>query len=238
MILWSRLLTLLLLLPLLGACGGTLSRDGAGPERRAFEFKRLGKSDINTVAEIHHQRVMEHLRTLMIKLYRRNPVQLSRAGQVRLQERLTAVFGSKGPAQLPELEGCQAVACMHRALNPDYRGDRVMALIMGIATMCHVAYGNKTEFYMFDSLDPQKLYNSARNIEIVVWKLSNTRDVDGKFLLLSNSRAGEIPNLSYERLLGKIISLQDTLAIIIADGSNRVVKKIIQNMATAVFLPV
>jgi len=220
------------------ACAATPAGDGPGPERRGFEFKRLGKTDINTVAEIHHQRVMEHLRTLMIKLYRRNPVQLRRAGGSTIGQRLTAVFGAGGPARLAELNGCKAVACINLALDKDYPGDRVMALIMGLATMCHAAYGNKTEFYLFDSLDPQKLYNSARNIEIAVWKLSNARDRDGRLLLLSNSRPGEPANLSYERLLGKIISLQDTLAVIIADGSNRVIKKVIQNMATAVFLPI
>lgn len=222
----------------LAACSSTPSRDGQGPHRRSFEFKRLGKTDIDTIVEIHHQRVMEHLRSLMIKLYRRNPVQLRRAGNASIQQRLNAVFGPEGPAQLPELDGCKAIACIHLALNPAYAGDRVMALIMGLATMCHAAYGNKTEFYLFDRLDPQKLYNSARNIEIAVWKLSNTRDGEGRLLLLSNSRPGETRNLSYERLLGKIISLQDTLAIILADGSNRVIKKVIQNMATAVFLPI
>ena len=39
--------------------------------------------------------------------------------------------------------------------------------------MIFLACGGKTEFYITDSLDAQKLYNSARNVEIAAWKLAN-----------------------------------------------------------------
>lgn len=53
-----------------------------------------------------------------------------------------------------------------------------------------------------------------------------------------NPRPGEPSNLSYERLLGKLISLQDTMAEVIAASANQTISKIIQRMATAVFLPI
>ena len=92
---------------------------------------------------------------------------------------------------------------------------------------------------MVDSVDPQKLYNCARNLEIAMWKLSNDRDSKGELFLMSNSSADEeISNLSYERLFGKLIATQDNMAIILANKKQRGIKKIIQNMATAVFLPI
>ena len=100
------------------------------------------------------------------------------------------------------------------------------------------SYGYRTEFYLFDSADPQNLYNSARNIEIAVWKLGHDYDQNDELYLYSNSLPGELANLSYERIFGKLIALQDTMAIIIAGKTSRTLIKIIQRMATAMFLPI
>lgn len=45
-------------------------------------------------------------------------------------------------------------------------------------------------------------------------------------------------NISYERLFGKMIAMQDTMAVIVAGKTNRTISKVIQRMATAVFLPI
>ena len=101
------------------------------------------------------------------------------------------------------------------------------------------SYNYKSEFYMFDTVEPQKLYNCARNIEIAVWKLSNNLDSSGEPFLYSNSLANEeVTNLSYERLFGKLIATQDNITTIMAGKNNRTVKTVIQKMATAVFLPI
>ncbi len=230
----------LLLLPLLlaGCATATKPVDGKGPARQQFSLKRLAKGDIDTVVEVHQRRALEHLETLMVKLYRRNPVQLHKHPGATIGQRRRELFAGATVPDYPELQGKKGIDCIRLALDPAFPGDRVLALVAGLKGMLMAAYGNRTEFYFFSQLDPQKLYNSARNIEIAVWKLSNSRDPSGRPLLLSNSLPGEPVNLSYERLFGKLISLQDTLAVIIADSTNRVIRKVIQNMATAVFLPV
>jgi hypothetical protein len=93
---------------------------------------------------------------------------------------------------------------------------------------------------MFDSLDPQKLYNSARNLEIAVWKLANARDAEGNLLLLSNEIANpqQPANLSFEREFGKMIGNLDLLSTMIADRGNRNIVYVTHSVATAVFLPV
>ena len=100
------------------------------------------------------------------------------------------------------------------------------------------SYNGKTEFYLTDSLDPQKLYNSARNIEIAAWKLAHARDARGEPLLLSNEMAGDARNLSFEREFGKMIAYQDVMAQIAAQRTNRVIRRVVQTLATAVFLPI
>lgn len=104
--------------------------------------------------------------------------------------------------------------------------------------MLMASYGDKTDFYISNKVDGQLLYNSARNIEIAVWKLSNNRDEHGDLFLYSNSLSNEEDYLSYARLFGKLIAIQDTMAIIMEDKNKRLIKKVLQNMATAVFLPI
>jgi len=55
---------------------------------------------------------------------------------------------------------------------------------------------------------------------------------------LSNEGSGPVANLSYEREFGKIIGNLDVLSKVIADKENRTVVKVVQSLATAVFLPI
>jgi hypothetical protein len=138
-------------------------------------------------------------------------------------------------AELGEARGTDAIML---ALKPAFAGDRVFAFGVGLASMVFLSYDGKTQFYMLDSLDPQKLYNCARNIEIAAWKLANARDERGEPLLLSNDMAGEAANLSFERELGKMIAYQDLAARIAAQRTNRMIRRVVQNVATAAFLPI
>ena len=73
----------------------------------------------------------------------------------------------------------------------------------------------------------------------MAWKLSNARNAQGELILHSNSMgAGGVPNLSFEREFGKLIGLQDTLAKIIEDKSNRAIRFGVVNVASMVFLPI
>ena len=114
------------------------------------------------------------------------------------------------------------------------------AFIAGMGGMLNAAFEDKTEFFMLDDLDPQKLYNSARNLEIAAWKLAAARDASGGLLLLSNemAQAAQPANLSFEREFGKMIGNLDLLSTLIADKGHRTIARVAQSLATAVFLPV
>jgi hypothetical protein len=233
-----RLLPLLLTLTL-GACATAdkLNRLAGNPEE--MKLSDFVKSDIDMVVEVHQRRSLEHLRTLMRKLYRRNPAELRKSGLTDIEEAVARVFYTPLEQwQLPELEGRRGVDALRLAFHEEYQGDRVLALIAGLTSMLMAAYDYKTEFFVLDDLDPQKLYNAARNVEIAVWKLSNDRTSDGRLYLLSNSRPGEPANLSFERLFGKLIALQDSMALVISDKTRRAIKNVVQTLASAVFLPI
>ncbi len=81
------------------------------------------------------------------------------------------------------------------------------------------------------------MYNLARNIEIAAWKLSNARDENGALYLLTNEINDKDKNLSFEREFGKMIGRTDLFAISLAEKSQRIISRVMQNLATALFLP-
>jgi hypothetical protein len=210
----------LLILLLLTGCSGLQQREG--PVKTAeFEFNDLAKSDIDMVAEAQLGFVMEQLALLTEKLYRRNPREWRKGAQKGVEAAAARLFGPGRGGYFPELAGRRSIEAMRLAFDAAYQGDRVLALMEGLRGMLLDAYNGKQEFYLIDELDPQKLYNSARNIEIVAWKLNHDRDASGGLFLF-----------------GKLIALQDSMAGIVAQATNRRIKNVIQSVASVIFFPI
>lgn len=208
-------------------------------EPSGFAVRNLAKSDTDMVAELHMNASLSDLRTLMEKLYRRNPYELYKTGATDPVKRAHQVFDDHDFSELLGLGGARDIEAMKLAFDPDFIGDRVLALVGGMADMIMASYGHKDEFYVYDELNPQALYDAARNIEIAVWRLSNSVDEDGHLFLISNSVGDDdVANLSYERLFGKLIGRQDMIAKIVADKSNRTIKGVVQTLASALFIPI
>jgi hypothetical protein len=222
----------------LSACAASNPRPGKGPNPPEFQLSSLAKTEVDQVAELHVQEALVHLRVLAEKLYRRNPREWHKGGNASLEQAMARIFGSGINTDFPELRGSRGSDAVLLAFRDDYSGDRVLAYMWGLLTMTRAAYNDRTEFYAMDELDPQKLYNAARNFEIAAWKLANARDGRGEPYLLSNELSGEVRNLSFEREFGKLIGETDMLARILAGRNNRTIVRVIQNLATAVFLPI
>lgn len=198
----------------------------------------LAKSDVDLVAEAQQRFSMELLQALMTKLYKRNPGEWRRFGHKHVEAAVGRVFGPGRTGIYPELEGKRSINAICLVFDEAYAGDRVLAFVEGLRSMIVASYNGKQQIFLTDELDPQKLYNAARNIEIAVWKLNTNRDSAGSLFLVGNETAGPVKNLSFERLFGKLIALQDSTARIVAEKSNRRIKNVIQSVASAVFLPI
>ncbi|WP_370299027.1 hypothetical protein [Pontibacterium sp.] len=213
---------------------------GCSPENvRDFDIRNLAKSDIDMVADTHRKELEKQIRKLTIKLYKRNPRELAKTPRMTIDLRVQQILAPPPAEGYPELEGRSGAKAMSLALTESYQGDRVFALMAGVHSMIDASFNHKREFFLLDELDQQKLYNSARNLETVAWNLNNRKDQRGQLLLLSNGYSKEgIPNLSFERTLGKMIALQDMLALIIADTTNRTIKNVVHRAASFTFLPI
>ncbi len=206
------------------------------PDRQSTN--QLGKTDFDRMADHEIRENIQSLRTLMIKLYKRNPSELKKSTSDDAEKMVNWVFNGNHNWNFEAINNLQGTDAIYLAFNEDYKGDRVLPFIVGIYTMLIKAHGGKKEFYLFDSVDPQLLYNASRNIETAVWKLSNAKDASGKPFLLTNELTEKENNLSFEREFGKIIGRTDFLAFTLSEKMERSITRVIQNLATGLLIPI
>ena len=202
-----------------------------------FHIKDLAKTNIDIVSEIHMNQAIALLRTLTEKLYKKNPYELHKVQGQTIDSRINQIFICPVDKKYEELQFKDSTDAILLGFDPEYEGDRVFALMVGLYTMIRKSYNNKCELFMLDYLDAQNLYNSARNIEVLVWRLKTRKKEDGSLFILTNSFEGKIKNISYERIFGKLLSLQDTMALIVSNRTGRIINKVVQ-IAGMAFLPI
>jgi hypothetical protein len=224
---------------LLGGCAGQqIHRKDGSSSQREFAVSNLAKTDVDMISELTQQEVLKELKLITEKLYKRNPQEYKKAGLDSVEAATARIFehldmGRESPIALMNWQDNFGVA-----FQDAYNGDRVFAFMAALTGMVMASYDYKMAFYLTDRLDPQKLYNCARNIEVAVWKLSNAKLANGSKALVTNSIEGDVQNLSFEREFGKLIADQDLLALIIEDRSSRTITRAIQNATAFRFLPI
>lgn len=212
-----------------------------GKNIRPFKIENIAKADVDLVTEVHIEQLQRLTKKLTVKLYKRNPKELKKIPGMTIDKRIEQLIEIKKhpKAALAELGHLDNVAALNLAFSEDFYGDRVFALMAGTTLMLSNSYNNQLEFYMLDDIDQQKLYDSARNLETISWKLNNSSDENGNVLLLSNGYSVDgVANYSYERVLSQMIIIQDMMAIIISDSSNRTINKVVHGFASFFFIPI
>ena len=236
-----RVLLILAACSLISACATNSTVEGKPiPERSdRSSANQLMKNDFDRMADVELEENTQSLRNLMLKLYKRNPHELAKSTADNAEKMVEWVFEGEAQHhwQFKEIGNKQGTDAIFLAFDADYQNDRVLPFIVGLQTMLAKAHGNKIDFYLTDKIEPQSLYNVARNIEIAAWKLSTARDADGNLYLLTNEINDKDRNLSFEREFGKMIGRTDLYAIALAEKSQRMISRVMQSLATAVFLP-
>jgi len=198
----------------------------------SFQMSSFAKTDIDMVTETHQRVVFAALKELAVKLYKRNPREWNKEGYKSLANAVESLSSDPFPC----VNGKDSIDCIRLAFDKEYYGDRVRAFIAGLETMVLNSYDGHRSFYIYNMLDAQKLYNSARNIELASWMIRTKYDNNHKLFLLSSGDGNEV-NHSFERLFGKIINAQDMMAQIVADRTHRQIKTIFQSLVIA-FIPI
>lgn len=206
-------------------------------------MRNLGKSDVDFVMDVHAKQQKQMLMELTRKLYVRNPWQLRKSSGMSVDARMAQIFGTYNTIEIPslifdELNGVTGVDAILLSFDENFQGDRVFAAMVGLTEMLRRSYNHQQEFFIIDSLNEQSLYNNARNIEIFVWRLYQRRDSKGELFLLSNRMGESDYDISFDRLFSKMVMVQDMMALIVADKTNRGITKVVQSVAQLAFLPV
>ena len=231
-----KILIIFLTLALFSCSSSTLQRKDSTQYDKG-SINQFGKSDFDRMADYEIRENIESLKILMIKFYKKNPNQLKKSTSDNAEKMTNWVFNGNHNWKFKRINNAQGVDALNQVFDDNFEGDRVLSLITGLYSMLIKAHGDKKEFYIFDSLDPQKIYNSSRNFEIIVWKLSSKKNNKGQPYLISNEISSSQANLSFEREFGKIIGRTDYFAFTLSEKTERAVTRAIQNFTTGIFLP-
>ena len=221
---------------LLSACNSnTIKSDKTQYDKRTIN--QFGKTDFDRMADLEIRENIESLKTLALKFYKRNPNQLKKSTIDYAVTMVNLIFSGDHDDNFQSLQNKKDTEALNLVFDENFEGDRVLALIIGLKTMILQAHGNKIDFYMFDSLNPQNIYNVARNIEVVVWKLSSKKEASGNPFLITNTLTENESNLSFEREFGKMIGRTDYFAFTISEKTERTITRVVQSVSTRIFLP-
>jgi hypothetical protein len=194
------------------------------------------QSDGNRITQIAMRANEASLLLLADKLYRRNPKEWRKTASTRDAALAQIAAIVRGSQPWSGLNGQRDVAALSLALSPDFSGDRVAAFIIACDDTIVAAHGGKHDFYYLDGIDPQHVYNAARDMEIALWLLTTRRNTQGRPLLLANEIGPQERNLSFEREFGKIIGRLDLLASYMVERYRRAGIDYVQGLVMAPFL--
>ncbi len=244
----ASLLTCIFLTTLTTSCSQTLKSLTGNTDHKSVipkepdqsSIHQLAKTESNRLADIEIRRNITSLRTIMLKLYKRNPAELKKTRFQQPEAMVSYIFDQAKHhgyhfKSLNQLQGKEAIFL---AFEPNFEGDRVMAFIVGLQTMLLKAHGEKSSFYFTQELDPQIIYHYARNLEVAAWKLSHAKQKNEQPYLISNSMSDSANNLSIEREFGKMIGRTDLFALALSESTQRTITRVIQNVASTLFLPI
>lgn len=231
-----RILIILIFLLLTGCANNTLKNKDTTQYDRS-SISQFGKTDFDRMADYEIRENIESLKILMVKFYKKNPKELRKTSSDNAEIVTNWVFNAKHDWKFKSINFAQGTDALNQVFDESFEGDRVLSLITGLYTMIKKAHGDKIEFFIFDSLNAQLIYNSARNVEIVLWKLSTKKNITGQLFLVSNEMDKNKENLSFEREFGKVIGRIDYFAYALSEKSERGITRALQGIATGIFLP-
>ena len=214
---YACLFVLIMTFALIGCSGG--------------KVKNIAKSDIDIASDTIVKSLDDYIRRLAHELYRTNPEELAKSPNIGLEQRLNQIVDYPVEVAYQEINNTRQIKAIKLALDDSYDGDRVFALMIGISSMIRYSYDNQREFFLFDTIDPQKLYNSSYNLQLLKQKLANMSPQ----LFNIGTNHGETNN-AYA-LIEKISTTQDLMSRIISDKDSRVINKTLLGTAAA-FIPI
>lgn len=99
----------------------------------------------------------DDLRTLMQTLYELHPEELAKSTQVGAREMTEWVFDGKAGWKFDAIRRTQQAEAIALVFDPEYTGDHILALVVGLETLLFHAYGGKNEYEIPAQIDERSV---------------------------------------------------------------------------------
>ncbi|MEZ0211277.1 MAG: hypothetical protein ACAH08_09995 [Methylophilus sp.] len=138
------------------------------------------------------QEMSEHtddLRALMLTLYNLNPGELAKSTQVGEREMTEWVFDGKANWKFDGIRRQQGTPAIALVFDPDFTGDHVLALVVGIETLLFDAYGATNEFDIPAMQDQQKQRQARCELQGLLQKIASQPAAGKQSAMLAQSHS-------------------------------------------------
>ena len=136
----------------------------------------------HSVSKTAKQVMSEHtddLRALMQALYDEHPEELAKSTQVGAREMTEWVFDGKANWRFDAIRRTQQTEAIALIFEPEYKGDHILALVVGLETLLFNAYGGKNEYEIPASIDEKPVLQAACQLESLQRQLdTNSQQID------------------------------------------------------------
>ena len=220
----------------MAGCATTPPVNGNRVPEAKLGVGQLIETDPNRMANLEVRDNLKTLYGLMDELYARNPSEWKKGNAASMAAAKAQVrLAVDNHTPLPGSTARDARA-INAGLDPTFKGDRVAMLIYGMGDMLITAHGGKKTLYLLDGLDAQRVYNTSRNFELVMWALAQRRDTAGHLLLVADVGRDNNKNLGIEQGFGTMIGRTDLVAEFISEKYRRAVIDYAQSFIGGQFL--
>jgi hypothetical protein len=113
----------------------------------------------------------DDLRTLMQALYELHPQELAKSTQVGAREMTEWVFDGKAGWKFDAIRRTQQDQAIALIFDPEFTGDHILALVVGLETLLFHAYGGKNEYQIPAQIDEQSVAQAACQVQGLQKKL-------------------------------------------------------------------
>lgn len=192
-------------------------------------IRNIGKSEIDMVADLHLKKINTFINSLTVSLYKNNPEELNKGHTKDMEARLYQIINHSLDVSYIEINYLKGVDAIKLVLDKNYQGDRVFALMVGISGMLERSYNGHKELFITDTLDPQKLYSSAVNLQRIQYILND----QNSFLNLGDDREKH----NFNNMIIRLATIQDMMAEIFANRNHSHINKILHG-TTAMLIPI
>ena len=212
-------------------------------ERIPANVRGLAKTDLDHVMDAHLAAATASLQNLMRELYALNPEQLAKRPDATVDSRMALLLPNRqyDDLRFGELNGQRSTAAMQLAFQPRFVGDRVFALMAGLASQMRIAYGDRLEFFAFDRLDAENLRRFNTNLKTVRLSLEHLTDRAGAPLLrhatLRARDESKVQAPSVMQTLERLIGQQEMLVDFASRWQDRAETKALRTFGAIVLLP-